>query len=106
MPSDWRVAHNYTDANAYGWFRRHIDATSEQVVAASLLLALGAVSKRDITYLVAGPRLAPHTDLLASRHTHILGPRKLASHLSPASASHPHTHIPLASRTSRAHTHA
>ena len=71
MPSDWRVAHNYTDANAYGWFRRHIDATSEQVAAASLLLALGAVSKRDVTYLVAGPRLAPHTHIvLASRNTH------------------------------------
>ena len=35
VPSDWRVAANYTDENAFGWFRRHIDATSEQVAASS-----------------------------------------------------------------------
>jgi hypothetical protein len=81
VPSDWRKAAKYTDENAFGWFRRHIDATSEQVAAASLLLALGAVSKRDITYLVAGPSRATHT------HTHT------------------HTHIFLASRVTHTHTH-
>ena len=81
VPSDWRVAANYTDENAFGWFRRHIDATSEQVAASSLVLALGAVSKRDTTYLVASPRIAtpatyhlPATRLAAwhglAPHTH------------------------------------
>ena len=60
VPSDWRVAANYTDENAFGWFRRHIDATSEQVAASSLVLALGAVSKRDTTYLVAHRRVLQH----------------------------------------------
>ena len=82
VPSDWREAANYTDENAFGWFRRHIDATSEQVAAASLVLALGAVSKRDTTYLVAHHVLQhpPPTTYpppawqlgTASRRTHIL----------------------------------
>ena len=78
VPSDWREAANYTDENAFGWYRRHIDATSEQVAAASLLLALGAVSKRDITYLVASTYPHAHSNLTSRRtHIHLLGPCKL-----------------------------
>lgn len=52
VPSDWRVANNYTEVNAYGWYRRHVDATAAQVSAnGTLVLALGAVAKRDETYL-------------------------------------------------------
>ena len=51
VPSDWRVAANYTDEDAFGWYRRHLDATDEQVPRDGLLLALGAVSARDVTYL-------------------------------------------------------
>ena len=52
VPSDWRVANNYTEVNAYGWYRRHVDATAAQVaVNGTLVLALGAVAKRDETYL-------------------------------------------------------
>jgi len=48
---DWRVASNYTDANAFGWYRQVIDAN--ELLRTSLItkLSLGIIAGADETYV-------------------------------------------------------
>ncbi len=50
LPDDWRRHSNYTEDNAYGWFRRHVQLPGP-AEAKTLELLLGKIQDVDETYL-------------------------------------------------------